>query len=56
MFQDSKKYSQKGLLEILFSDVRKNLFYGKSCVFSKASTWYRCRVGDPGGNGSKIGF
>jgi hypothetical protein len=35
MFQDSQKYSQKSLWEILFSDVRKNSFYGKSWVFSK---------------------
>ena len=34
-FQNSQKYSQKGRFVILFSDVRKNLFYGKSCVFSR---------------------
>ena len=30
----SQKYGQKGCFVILFSNVRKNLFYGKSCVFS----------------------
>ena len=33
-FQYSQKYGQKGCFGILFSDVRKNLFYDKSCVFS----------------------
>ena len=33
-FQYSQKYGQKGRFVILFSYVRKNLFYGKSCVFS----------------------
>ena len=33
-FQYSQKYDQKGRFVILFSDVRKNLFYDKSCVFS----------------------
>ena len=30
----SQKYGQKGRFVILFSDVRKILFYDKSCVFS----------------------
>ena len=33
-FQYSQKYGQKGRFVILFSDVRKILFYYKSCVFS----------------------
>ena len=33
-FQYSQKYGQKGRFVILFSDVRKNLFYDKSWVFS----------------------
>ena len=33
-FQYSQKYGQKGHFVILFSDVRKNSFYDKSCVFS----------------------
>ena len=33
-FQYSQKYGQKGRCVILFSDVRKNLFYDKSWVFS----------------------
>ena len=33
-FQYSQKYDQKGRFVILFSDVRKFLFYDKSCVFS----------------------
>ena len=56
MFQDSQKYSQKGLLEILFSDVRKNSFYGKSWVFSKGKKWHRCGAADPGGSGRKLNF
>ena len=38
LLQDVQKYGQKGHFVILFSDVTKNLFYGKSCVFSKKST------------------
>ena len=33
-FQYSQKYGQKGCFQILFSDVRKKLFYDKSWVFS----------------------
>jgi hypothetical protein len=33
-FQYSQKYGQKCCCVILFFDVRKNLFYDKSCVFS----------------------
>ena len=56
MFQDSQKYSQKGLLEILFSDVRKNSSYDKSWVFSKGKKWHRCGAADPGGSGPKLSF
>ena len=44
IYQGLQKYSKKGRFVILFSDVRKNLFYDKSCVFSKKSTWHRCVV------------
>ena len=37
IFQYSQKYSPKGHLVKLFSDVTKNVFYDKSCVFSKKS-------------------
>ena len=33
-FQYSQKYGQKGRCVILFSDVRKKLFYDKNWVFS----------------------
>ena len=33
-FQNLQKYDQKGSFVILISNVRKNLFYDKSCVFS----------------------
>ena len=56
IFQDSRKYDQKGHFVILFSDVTKNIFYSKICVFSKESTWHRCVVGETGGNGSKLDF
>jgi hypothetical protein len=36
-----KNYSQKGHLVTLLPLVTKNLFYNKSCVFSKESTWHR---------------
>ena len=39
MYQGLQKYSQKGRFVILFSDVTKNLFYDKRCVFSKKLTW-----------------
>ena len=40
ILQDSQNYSQKGLLVTLLIDVKKNIFYDKSCVFSKGSTWH----------------
>ena len=55
-FQDSRKYSQKGLLVTLLFDVIKNLFYDKSCIFSKELTWYRSPWEEMGGNWSKMGF
>ena len=56
ILQDLQNYSQKGLLVTLLIDVKKNLFYDKSCVFSKGSTWHRCPCAEKEGNGSKIGF
>ena len=51
LFQNSRKYGQKGHFVILFSDVTKNLFYGKSCIFSKKST---CLCVSIGGNRRKL--
>jgi hypothetical protein len=48
IFQDSQNYSQKGLLVTLLIDVKKNLFYGTSCVFSKGSTWHRSPCAEMG--------
>jgi hypothetical protein len=56
ILQDSQNYSQKGLLVTLLIDVKKNLFYDKSCIFSKGSTWCRSPCVEMEGNGSKIGF
>ena len=56
ILQDSRNYSQKGLLVTLLIDVKKNLFYDKSCVFSIGSTWHRSPCAEMEGNGSKIGF
>ena len=56
IFQYSQKYSPKGHLVMLLSDVTKNLFYDKSCDFSKEKKWHRCGVADPGGSGPKFNF
>ena len=56
ILQDLQNYSQKGLLVTLLIDVKKNLFYDKSCVFSKGSTWHRSPCAEMEGNWSKIGF
>ena len=40
ILQYSQKHSPKGHMVKLFSDVTKNLFYDKSCVFSKNSNLY----------------
>ena len=56
MFQDSQKYSQKGLLVTLFPVVAKNLFYDEKWLFSKESTWYRSPCEEMCGNWSKMGF
>ena len=56
IFQYSQKYSPKGHLAKLFSDVRKNSFYDKSCDFSKGKKWHRCGAADPGGSGRKLNF
>ena len=55
-FQDSRKYSPKGLLVTLFPVVAKNSFYDEKWLFSKASTWYRSPWEEMGGNWSKMGF
>ena len=36
-----QKYDQKGVLAKSLFDVIKNLFYDKSWLFSKESTWHR---------------
>ena len=45
IFQDSRKYDQKGHFVILFSDVTKNVFYDKIYVFQKnqlgIGVWWR---------------
>ena len=56
ILQDSQNYSQKGLLATLLINVKKNLFYDKSCVFLQGSTWHRSPCAEMEGNGSKIGF
>ena len=56
IFQYLQNYSPKGHFVKLFSDVTKNLFYDKRCVFSQGSTWHRSPCAEMGGNGSKIGF
>ena len=56
LLQNLQNYSQKGLLVTLLIDVKKNLFYHKSCVFSKGSTWHRSPCAEMEENGSKIGF
>ena len=56
ILQYSQKHSPKGHMVKLFSDVTKNLFYGKRCVFSKESTWHRFPCEEMCGNWSKTGF
>ena len=56
IIQGLQKYSQKGLLAWLLFDVIKNLFYDKSWLFPKESTWYRSPWAEMGGNGSKMAF
>ena len=56
ILQDLQNYSQKGLLVTLLIDVKKNLYYDESCVFSKGSTWHRSPCAEMQGNGSKIEF
>ena len=56
ILQDSQSYSQKGLLATLLINVKKNLFYDKSCVFSQGSTWHRVPCAEMEGNGSKMDF
>ena len=54
--QGLQKYDQKGVLVKSLFDVIKNLFYDKSWLFSKESTWHRSPWAEMGGNGSKMGF
>ena len=56
ILQDLQNYSQKGLLVTLLIGDLKNLFYDKSCVFSKGSTWHRSPCAEMEGNGSKMDF
>ena len=56
VLQDLQNYSQKGLLATLLINVKKNLFYDKSCVFSQGSTWHRSPCAEMEGNGSKMDF
>ena len=56
LLQNLQNYSQKGLLVTLLIDVKKNLFYDKSWVFSEELTWHRSPCAEMEGNGSKIGF
>ena len=56
ILQDSQNYSQKGLLATLLINVKKNLFYDKSWVFSQGSTWHRFPCAEMEGNGSKMDF
>ena len=51
-----QKYDQKGVLAKSLFDVIKNLFYDKSWLFSKESTWHRSPWEEMGGNRSKMGF
>ena len=55
-FQDSRKYSPKGLLVTLFPVVAKKIFYDEKWLFSKGSTWHRSPWQEMGGNWSKMGF
>ena len=51
-----RNYSKKGLSVTLLHLVTKKIFYGKSCVFSKESTWHMWVVQETVGNGSKLDF
>ena len=56
ILQDSQNYSQKGLLATLLINVKKNLFYDKSCVFSKGLTWHRSLCAEMEKMGQKLDF
>ena len=56
IFQYLQNYSPKGHFVKLFSDVTKNLFYDKRCVFPKELTWHRSPLAEIGENWSKIEF
>ena len=55
-FQDSQKYSQKGLLVTLFPVVTKKLFYDEKWLFSNKPTWHWSPCEEMCGNWSKMGF
>ena len=55
-FQDSQKYSQKGLLVTLFPVVTKKMFYDEKWLFSNKPTWHRSPCEEMCGNWSKMGF
>ena len=55
-FQNSGKYDQKGHFESWAHIGSRNLFYDKSCIFSKELIWHRSFQQEPAGNRSKIGF
>ena len=56
IFQYSQKYSPKGHLVKLFSDVTKNLSYDENCLLLKGKKWHRCGSAEIGGNWSKMDF
>jgi hypothetical protein len=56
IIQGSRKYGQKGRLVKLLFDVIKKIFYDKSWLFSKESTWHRSPWVEMGRNGPTMAF
>jgi hypothetical protein len=56
IIQSLQKYGQKGHLVKSLFDVIKKLFYDKSWLFSKESTWHRSPWAKMGGNAPKMAF
>ena len=56
LLQDWQKCNRKGHFESWPLIASWNLFYDKSCIFSKELTWHRSPLAKFGGNWSKIGF
>ena len=56
LLQDWQKCNPKGHFESWPLIASWNLFYDKSCIFSKELTWHRSPLAKFGGNWSKIGF